>query len=415
MTARPTITDAPGLTWKPRRNGLWEARWAARTDLVKRGYKPKSIGLWTGLAPTPAEAAMISDRCHAMQSDMLVWARGGIPQVAIYDGTWSSLIACYRTDEDSTYRDLCYRSRRHYDQLCKTLEISIGADHIRNLNARRVKRLHESWTAGGKIAIGHSLVGMVRTVLTFGATILECPDCRAAKVLLHDMRFAMAKPRVDRLTAPQVVMFRAVAHAEGRPSMALAQAIQFECTLRQKDVIGEWVPLDEPGLSDVTSGNDKWLRGIRWEEIDSKMILKHVTSKRQKELEVNLTLAPMVVEELCRMFGVYAPDLTRDRLPASGPVVRAERSQEPWKAHEFRRLWRVLATKAGIPKSVRNMDSRAGAITEATDGGADLESVRHAATHGDIAMTQRYSRGSAGKIEDVMRLRAAHRNKSGTE
>lgn len=413
MTGKPKIENAPGLTWKPRRNGMWEARWHARTDLIRRGYKPKSIGLWTGSAPTPAEAAMISDRCNTMQSDMLVWARGGIPQVAVYDGTWSSLIACYRTDEDSTYRTLRYKSRQHYDQLCKTLEKDIGSDRIRELGARRVKRLHEAWTAGGKVAIGHSLIGMVRTVLTFGATILECQDCRAAKVLLHDMRFAMAKPRVDRLTAEQASAFRVAAHADGRPSMALAQAIQFECTLRQKDVIGEWVPIDEPGLSDVTSGNEKWLRGIRWEEIDAKMILRHVTSKRQKEIIVNLLLAPMVIEELCLMAG--PEEWTRDSFPASGPVVIAERSREPWKAHEFRRIWRVLATKAGIPKGIRNMDSRAGAISEATDAGADLEHIRHAATHGDIAMTQRYSRGAADKIEGVMRQRVAHRNKGGTE
>lgn len=57
------------------------------------------------------------------------------------------------------------------------------------------------------------------------------------------------------------------------------------------------------------------------------------------------------------------------------------------------------------------MDSRAGAISEATDAGADLEHVRHAATHSDIAMTQKYSRGSEDKIAGVQKLRAEHRNK----
>jgi hypothetical protein len=33
-----------------------------------------------------------------------------------------------------------------------------------------------------------------------------------------------------------------------------------------------------------------------------------------------------------------------------------------------------------------------------------LEDVRHAATHSDIAMTQRYSRGSAEKVANVMQL-----------
>ena len=59
------------------------------------------------------------------------------------------------------------------------------------------------------------------------------------------------------------------------------------------------------------------------------------------------------------------------------------------------------------------MDSRAGAITEATDAGADLEHIRHAATHSDISMTQRYSRGDADKTAGVLRQRVAHRNKQG--
>jgi hypothetical protein len=84
----------------------------------------------------------------------------------------------------------------------------------------------------------------------------------------------------------------------GWPSIALAQAFQFECTLRQKDVIGELVPLSEPGVSLVVIRNQKWLRGIVWQEIDQNLILKHVTSKKQKLTEVDLKLAPMVIEEL---------------------------------------------------------------------------------------------------------------------
>ena len=53
----------------------------------------------------------------------------------------------------------------------------------------------------------------------------------------------------------------------------------------------------------------------------------------------------------------------------------------------------------------------AGAISEATDAGAELEHVRHAATHSDISMTLRYSRGGNEKTAGVMRLRAEHRAK----
>jgi site-specific recombinase XerD len=55
------------------------------------------------------------------------------------------------------------------------------------------------------------------------------------------------------------------------------------------------------------------------------------------------------------------------------------------------------------------MDSRAGAITEATEAGADLEHIKQAATHSDISMTQRYSRGAEEKTAGVMRQRAEYR------
>jgi site-specific recombinase XerD len=95
-------------------------------------------------------------------------------------------------------------------------------------------------------------------------------------------------------------------------------------------------------------------------------------------------------------------------------VIANDRTGLPWSAHYFREVWRKIARQVGIPDTVRSMDTRSGAITEATDAGAQLEDVRHAATHSDISMTQKYSRGSADKTAKVMQMRAAHRNKSGT-
>jgi hypothetical protein len=60
------------------------------------------------------------------------------------------------------------------------------------------------------------------------------------------------------------------------------------------------------------------------------------------------------------------------------------------------------------------MDTRAGAITEATDSGASIEDVRHAATHSNVAMTQRYSRNQEKKTATVMELRVKNRNKTRT-
>jgi hypothetical protein len=96
---------------------------------------------------------------------------------------------------------------------------------------------------------------------------------------------------------------------------------------------------------------------------------------------------------------------------AKGPIVVTANGR-PWEQVEFRRAWRKVARAAGIPDNVRNADSRAGGITEATQAGIPLEHIRHAAAHSDIAMTQRYARESAEKTAEVMRLRVAHRAKN---
>jgi hypothetical protein len=163
----------------------------------------------------------------------------------------------------------------------------------------------------------------------------------------------------------------------------------------------------------------KWLKGIRWEEIDQNLVLRHLTSKRQKMLEVPLFSAPMIVQEFDRLFpGAVSGDrsINRSALPAKGPVIVNERTKVPWTDDEYRRQWRILATACGIPKTVKNMDSRAGGITEATEAGAELEHIKHAATHGDISMTQRYARDAVGKTAKVLSMRAAHRaNKTGKQ
>jgi hypothetical protein len=399
---KPHFTNAPGLVLRPRNDG-WTAQWQCRTDIAKKGFEPKS---WTicqiGPEPTDMERRLISDRCNILQSEMLVYGRGGLPTMAVYDGTIKGLIDCYQLDPDSPFHKLRFNSRNNYVNLLRRLLTDIGEEHLMEVKARTALRWHEMWVGEkNHIAMAHSLMGMVRTLMTFGATILDCPECKRIKPVLGDMRFTMPKARTERLTAAHAVAIRAKAHELGRHSLAVAQAFQFECILRQKDIIGEWVPMTEPGMSDVTDRGDKWLRGLRWSEIDGDLILRHTTSKKGKDIEIDLKLAPMVMEELQRL----------PSIPKSGPVVVLERTGIPYRGAQFRKDWRLIATAAGVPERVYNMDSRAGAISEATDAGAELEHVRQAATHSDIKMTQRYSRNAVDKTANVQRKRNEFRGK----
>lgn len=425
----PKIEGAPGLIWRPRKVG-WECRWQARTDLVLKGFLPKSARLWSGTEDRLNETVVnwIRDCANALQNQMLLWGHGGVNQAAPFSGTWASLIENYQSDQDSNYKKLRHRTRVFYDTLMRRLKKDIGNDLLADTKSRNILRLHEQWGEGGKVTMSHSLIGHLRILVNFGATILEDPECERIAGLLHRMRFKMSRPRSERLTAPLVIAVRAKARETNQHSMALAQALQFELILRQKDVIGEWVPTTEPGISDVLQGNDKWLRGLRWEEIDVNLTVRHMTSKREKMLEVSLLGAPMVVEELQALFpGCITEETTvvagkevtrlvphRHLLPASGAVVVREHTQAPWTDHEFRRRWRLLATACGIPKTVRNMDSRAGAISEALMAGAPLDSVRKSAKHSHSAQTENYSRGDSEATAEVAQFRVADRNKRRT-
>jgi len=265
-----------------------------------------------------------------------------------FDGTVKGLIERYKNDPDSNYKKIGFRTRQNYDWYLRRIENDLGSERVADLDAHRIKNIHESWKATG-IASAHGFVTMLRVISTFGATWLKSPGCRELKITLSGMEFQMPEERKERLTADHAKAIRRKAHELGRPSIALAQAFQFDCMLSQTDAIGEWVPNSEPGVSDITDGNEKWLRGLRWSEIDENLVLRHTTSTR-KHIEFDLRGgAPMVMEELALL----------GTLPTTGPVIISERYGKPYISHEFRHKWREIAQAAGVPDKVRNMDSRA--------------------------------------------------------
>jgi hypothetical protein len=280
--------------------------------------------------------------------------------------TIGALIEAYRSDDVSPYQELRYRTRENYDSLMRRVGEDHGATKIAEIKFRTLKEWHKKWTPRG-VPMAHSLMGMVRTLVGYGMTYLENDECARVGAILHKSRFEMGKSRVVHLTAEQADAVCRVARAAGYGSLALAQAFQFECAFRQKDVIGEWLPCSEPGISEITARGMKWLRGIRWSEIDDKLILRHVTSKKLKLVEPDLKLCPMVIEELQRIYpslvvsdAVFDDDdlvqeMTVDRsvLPTSGPIIVFEETARPYETHRFRRLWRALATTAASRRTCR--------------------------------------------------------------
>lgn len=317
--------------------------------------------------------------------------------------TLAGLIDQYKTDRVSGWAKLRYPTRMNHDSLLRRIVAAHGSRPMASIRRRDLEEWYLDWSADGeKAAMGHAFMSKIRTICGYGASMLEDFDCNRICMILARRKFEMGgAPGKSFMTAEYAIAIRAKAHEIGYFSIALAQALQFELVLRQKDVVGEWVPFAEPGESEVRWHGEKWLRGINWSEIDGDLILRHRTSKKQKDLEVDLTLAPMVMEELEKW-----PQYMRS---PTGPLIICEGTARPWRATEFRRKWRVIADLAGVPEHVKNMHSRHGGITEGSAAGVPIEHMSRAATHSDIAMTRRYDRNDTKKIADAMRQRAAYR------
>jgi hypothetical protein len=339
----------------------------------------------------------LTGRCGPMDT---VDAQREFSQAPAPGMTLGRLIDEYQTHAASNYHKLRYHVRQNTKTTLRRLALTRGETPLTAIRAATVQIWYDEWATGGKVAMAHAFIAQIRTLFGFGLLMLEEKECERLCITMNKMRFRHVQPRTVWLTAEQAdSICQAAREHFGWYSLALAQAFQFELMFRQKDICGEWVPENEPGESDVRHNGLKWLRGIRWEEIDDNMMLHHVTSKRQKAIDIDLRKAPMALREL--EFVTYRP--------TTGPIIINDVTGLPWSSNEFRRKWRLVANHVGIPKEVRNQDSRAGAITEATEAGADIEHVRHAATHSDITQTQRYSRGAAKKIEAVQDKRLAHR------
>lgn len=321
--------------------------------------------------------------------------------------TLGALVEQYKADRVSGWSKLRYLTRKNHESLLRRMVAAHGDRLLSTVRRRDLELWHLDWSADGKkIPMAHMFMSKLRTICAYGASMLEDPDCNRICMILSGRKFSMGSPRKNYVTAEYATAIRVKAREVGWFSIALAQAIQFELVLRQKDVIGELVPIDEPGDTTVIWRNQKWLRGIRWEEIDDDFVLRHCTSKKQKDIEVDLKLAPMVMDELHRLIAFLGAK------PKSGPLVICEATGGPWIPGEFRRKWRVIANMAGIPKEVCNMDSRSGGITEGTDAGVPLETMSKAATHSDVAMTRRYDRNDTKKIADALRQRVAYREQA---
>lgn len=265
--------------------------------------------------------------------------------------TLKRLAHAYQTDSRSPYAGLRFKTRESYDAHINRIIKDFGNERVSDLKSADILRFYNTWTKDStmKFVISHARITMLRGLVHFGMKALALPECETLAMILHNTRFPMPKPRKVVLSKDEALAIIAKAHALDLHTVALAQAFQLDCGFSQKDCIGEWVPVSESGVSDVIDEkrNMKWMRGLRWEEIDENLVLRHKLSINDEVAELSLKEAPNVLAELERI----------GKLPKRGPMIINNLTEKPWVEWEFRQKWRLVARKCNIPDTVRNSDT----------------------------------------------------------
>ena len=391
---------------------------------MKAGYPVKTarlIATWS--------ADQIAAACRKNQTEMLAWlANGGDVRPVVIDNTWGALIGEYERNPTSRFNipfeegGLKFNTREQYAQWNLQIHKVIATRTLDGTRAEDFRNWHNLFATpryeGDPPAYpkAKACMGQINRLLQFGL-MAEIDGCeRLARILngighhnSKPLKFKGGEARTEELTLGHVIAFCEECHKpENAPyhaGLALATVLQFETTLRQADVIGQWWPVESAMDGSLVNRGERWV-GLTWgEHIDPDLVLAKATSKsRGKKVTLtDLTMSPLVMAELART--------PRER--RVGPVVISGYTDLPYRRKAFNRAWRQIATKAGIPAEVQNRDARAGAITEALTHGANAEHVRSQATHSETPsgrrMTTRYDRARLEKARSVQAARLAGR------
>jgi hypothetical protein len=379
------ISDKPG---RKLIRGRWV--WVACNDARRSGFRPKT-------QPLPDDEADHPRICQRLWAEMLAWLQSPGRRAVAYDGTISSLSELYQRSDASPFHSVEPKTQRQYSYTLSRICAAVGARRVDHLTGDDFRRWHGKWSAAG-LRTGQEHVKMLRIIMNYGAE-QRLAGCATSADILSRIQFPTPGKRSVFLERSHVEAIIETCLARGdlvSRSIALCQAIQFETTLRQTDVIGIWRPrpraLDvQPGM--VVTHRHYWADGLTYERIIAGRIVG-ASIKEGEAYDYPLAMMPMTSRILS-----LVPESER-----RGPLA-AEEIGSPMSADRFRKTWRRIATLAGVPSRLWNRDTRSGGITEATDAGVDLETTRHLAGHKQTATTAGYSRNKAAKIERAMKAR----------
>lgn len=379
--------------------------WRATKSAVKKGYPVKNVNL----SSIAGNERLLRDRCIKLQREMDEWIKGSSSRREVrYDGKFASLLDLYLTDPKSSFFKLKYASRHPYEVYCKMMRREIGKCFLDHTDGRNVETWFEFWAEAEDdearhIAKARTAIAVLKAAVRFGI-LCRLPGCAEFKAVLSACRFEGLRPREAVITAEQVVKARASAHAQGHPSLALCYALQFEGTIRQWDLKGQWIPLAEPQKSAIIDRGLKWI-GATWANVDESLVLRIKPGKTdettRQEVVVDLRTCPMVMEEL-----EHVPPQARN-----GPLIVHPNTGLPYAGTVFNEVWRDARKAAGIDPLFWNRDLRASGSSEARAAGARIDDLQKVMGHapGSKVTAKVYDRAALEAQRRIAQARTAHR------
>lgn len=404
---------APGLK-QVRRRGNIQLYWAKDETPECADYRPATVRIHVDLSD-PASKETIEQVCQREHDCLMRWLEKGNDDKERlrpkFNGTIGSLCLMYESDPESGFADVQQNTQSSYRDWLKIVRGTIGQRRIDALSAKYFRTCYRNWKEPispgeeQRVRRAYGCIQMIKILLGYGMQAnLFYAHCERLLNGLSRMRFAKNPPRDSVLTYDHASAIVTWALAAGDISSALVQALQFECFLRQIDMVGKWRTVKSSYVAksgEVHHGAKVWSGMTMSMILTDNKILRVRTSKTGQYVVHDLDKCELVARCL-NLLGPVDPEM---------PVAR-RKDDSPWPTHmDFGKLWREYADAAGVPKSVWNMDSKAGGITEAAGAGASHDDLAGSGAHATKTTTRKiYMRGAPEISARVQKARQSSRH-----
>lgn len=399
-TFEPALWDhsdpsyAPCLKWGGRDRK--HAYWVAPQRYVKAGYAVKRIKIGGGNPDDPVPHPWAA-RCRELTREMVGWYEDMGAKVE--PGTWHWLIGRYRSDDISPFQSTKANTRDSYLYWLNAIDAVMGKVRIEQTTYEVLMQIRRGKEAKGRsVHHVHSWFSALRRVARYGVLIGAKDASRVAEILAN-MRLPTPAARQTAATRDQIEAIVAEADRRGMRSFAAGVLIQWWFGLRAVDVRGQYL--------------DKvWVDGLTWGMFDADIKgFEKVISKTAKSLpeayRFDITVVPGLRKRLLEMRAelhprYHAPDM---------PIALNRRTGKAYTPSGWTQAWSDCRKASGVAVGVWCMDTRAGAITDASQiPGVSMSQLRNAAQHKDASTTGRYIRDRSSDANRVVELRAAASN-----